>query len=176
MASGLVELGTMAQTVDKKKLVEIGLDRQIIGLALLVSAYLGKPLRKDMAITDWSCPVLTAEQKLCIISRMQAVTVDAANDCYATWKVFQVLETLRQETPSIEMPDLIDYFDCWKESKLKMVRTLLFNVRRHGQTVEMELCSLISARSSPKQRDKLQEDLYRRYTSDRQRRQIAQIM
>jgi hypothetical protein len=91
------------------------------------------------------------------------VTVDAANDCYATWKVFQALEALRRETPSIEMPDLIDYFDYWKESRFKKVRVLLCDVRKHGKTVEMELCNLISVRSSPEEREILQEDLYRRY-------------
>jgi hypothetical protein len=69
-ASGLLELGTMAQKVDEKKLTEMGCYRKILGLAFLVTTYLGKPLRKGMAIANWACPNLTPEQKLCKISRM----------------------------------------------------------------------------------------------------------
>jgi hypothetical protein len=35
--------------------------------------------------------------------------LDAANDCYATWKIFQMLEALRRLTPGLEIPPRIDY-------------------------------------------------------------------
>ena len=32
------------------------------------------------------------------------VTVDAANDCYSSWKVFQMLEAIRQKQDGVEIP------------------------------------------------------------------------
>ena len=32
------------------------------------------------------------------------IIVDAANDCYAGWKVFQMLEAIRLNTPGVEVP------------------------------------------------------------------------
>lgn len=32
------------------------------------------------------------------------VTVDAANDCYSSWKVFQMLEAIRQQLDGVEVP------------------------------------------------------------------------
>lgn len=70
MASGLLEVGEMAKKLDAKKLTDMGYSRGILGLASLVMIYLGKPLRKDMTLTDWACPNLTPEQTFCITSHI----------------------------------------------------------------------------------------------------------
>lgn len=98
------------------------------------------------------------------------IIVDAANDCYATWKVYQVLEILRQETHSIEMPEVIDYFEYWKGNRIKKVRGLLIDVRTHGEIVEMELCHLIAAQVSPEERGIMREELYQRLSKYGRRR------
>ena len=34
----------------------------------------------------------------------RVLIVDAANDCYAGWKVFQMLEAIRRNMPGVEVP------------------------------------------------------------------------
>lgn len=34
----------------------------------------------------------------------RVLTIDAANDCYAGWKVFQMLEAIRLNTPGVDIP------------------------------------------------------------------------
>ena len=36
--------------------------------------------------------------------RRKELITDAANDCYAGWKVFQILEAIRLNTPGVEVP------------------------------------------------------------------------
>ena len=54
--------------------------------------------------------------------------VDAANDCYASWKVFQMLEKFRVDA-GIEMPALIDYRDELDKKNLKKKRRFLESMR-----------------------------------------------
>ena len=54
--------------------------------------------------------------------------VDAANDCYAGWKVFQMLEKFRMEG-QLEMPQLIDYRDEVEKKNQKTRRRLLDAMR-----------------------------------------------
>ena len=50
--------------------------------------------------------------------------VDAANDCYAAWKVFQMLEAFRV-VEGVEMPALIDYRDSvGKKNRKRRVKLL----------------------------------------------------
>lgn len=54
--------------------------------------------------------------------------VDAANDCYAAWKVFQMLEALRL-VAGVEMPALIDYRDSVRKKNRKRRAKLLESMR-----------------------------------------------
>ena len=104
--AGLLELGRFAHLVDPRRLLSLGVTRKIISLDKLARVYLEKPLEKELALTNWG-GYLTPQQKLCSYFGKVA-DIDAANDCYAVWKIFQVLDRLRQDN-NIEMPALIDY-------------------------------------------------------------------
>ena len=54
--------------------------------------------------------------------------VDAANDCYAAWKVFQMLEAFII-VKGVEMPALIDYRDSVWAKNRKRRRKLLESMR-----------------------------------------------
>ena len=58
----------------------------------------------------------------------KVVIVDAANDCYATWKVFQMLEAFRL-VEGVEMPPLIDYGEDVAKMNQKKRRQLLETMR-----------------------------------------------
>ena len=62
---------------------------------------------------------------------MEFVTVDAANDCYAAWKVFQMLEAFRV-VEGVEMPVLIDYGEDIGKKNRKKRRQLLESMRCLG--------------------------------------------
>jgi len=54
--------------------------------------------------------------------------VDAANDCYAAWKVFQMLEAFRV-VEGCEMPALIDYGESVEKKNRKRRVKLLESMR-----------------------------------------------
>ena|ERR1700737_2282488 len=115
--AGLCELGQFAQNIDGPRWQSLGITRNIISLAYLVETYLEKPIYKgSTAHSDWSKPDLADYLKRCSPLKSE-LTADAANDCYASWKIFQVLYTLRQLTsdPPIGIPSLVDYRVAWAE-------------------------------------------------------------
>src|SRR5271170_1135952 len=70
----------------------------------------------------------TSQQKqnyVCPFSETEVADgVDAANDCYAAWKVFQMLEAFRV-VEGVEMPALIDYRDSvGKKNRKRRVKLL----------------------------------------------------
>jgi hypothetical protein len=84
-----------------------------------------------------------------------ADSVDAANDCYAAWKVFQMLESFRL-VKGVKMPALIDYGDSLVKKNRKRRRQLLESMRivrgEGGRCMSMlnELINLKKARLNMK--------------------------
>jgi hypothetical protein len=81
-----------------------------------------------------------------VLSDRGADSTDAANDCYAGWKVFQILEAFRV-VEGYEMPMLIDYGDeVDKKNRKRRVRLLesMRNVRAEGGRCLALLNELIS--------------------------------
>jgi hypothetical protein len=82
---------------------------------------------------------------------------DAANDCYASWKIFQVLDTLRKEEGS-EIPSLIDYGDVIRRRSQddydKRMKRLIERGRkivqdgRECQKLVLQIHNLVSLRIS----------------------------
>jgi len=65
LPAGLLELGRMAQAVDGPRLANLGFKRSVISLERLAQTYLGKPIKKDLGISDWDQPYLSYPQKIC---------------------------------------------------------------------------------------------------------------
>jgi hypothetical protein len=86
----------------------MGITRKIISLEKLVNMYLSKPIKKDHQVrsTNWEKTFLSAYEKLCMshFIRWGRNWVDASNDCYSGWKVFQVLEAIRMNLPGYQIP------------------------------------------------------------------------
>jgi hypothetical protein len=129
--AGLMELGRVAQAVDHERWQAAGIMRNIISLEILASTYLDKPIRKGKVwCTNWGKSELENYQKICIHQRVQLI-VDAANDCYASWKIFQVLDIMRHcsSDPTLEIPSPVDYQEFWdekvKDDLKKKKRTLV---------------------------------------------------
>lgn len=69
--------------------------------------------------------------------------VDAANDCYAGWKVFQMLEAIRLNTPGVEVP--IEEMPQYKgilEGSSKKLKNYLNRVVYEGRKCEKTLKEL----------------------------------
>jgi len=76
---------------------------------------------------------------MCVVFNSLLIS-DAANDCYAAWKVFQSIEAMRFATPDAKMPDLIDYrneLELKMKEQTRKSRTRLLNhlgaVAREGR-------------------------------------------
>lgn len=58
---------------------------------------------------------------------LHELIVDAGNDCYAGWKVFQVLEAIRRNTPGVKVP--IEPYDSYIKIRKRKPIELLVRLR-----------------------------------------------
>ena len=155
--AGLLELGHFAKKVDARCLRFGIAERDPVSLQTLCNMYLDKPIKKELPHSaSWKKDYLTNLERLCTSNNVQRVIVDAANDCYAAWKIFQKLETLRSILPGVELPPLIDY---WEETvkknrkraviMIKVLRDRLRSLQKKGRaasTILRELCDIVDMR------------------------------
>lgn len=110
------------------------MNRSIISLETLTRTYLDKPIRKDLGLSDWRSPYLTQMQKICISFQTTELTLDAANDCYACWKIYEVLSGVQGSYGCVEIPEPMDYRKVWlervKDQNLRKIKALIIWGRR----------------------------------------------
>lgn len=69
--------------------------------------------------------------------------VDAANDCYAGWKVFQMLEAIRLNIPGVEVPiEEMPQYEGMVEGPSKKLKNYLNRVVYEGRKCEKTLNEL----------------------------------
>jgi len=72
--------------------------------------------------------------------------LDAANDCYACWKIYEVLSGAHGNYDCVEIPEPIDYRKVWlegvKDQNLRKIKALIIWGRRVIQDGRMLLDEL----------------------------------
>jgi hypothetical protein len=78
------------------------------------------------------------------------LTVDAANDCYACWKIYEALSGLQNNSPGLEIPQLIDYKEVWRRRiellesrRSKLLTSLGRRVIRDGREIQYQIEMLL---------------------------------